>query len=344
MFKGCFTALVTPFKDDAVDYEGLGQLADFQIKNGITGILAVGTTGESPTLAWDEHNKVIQNVANKTRGKCICIAGTGSNNTKETLESSKHAVDTGVEALLLVDPYYNGPSSLEIRREYVAPVARVFPDVQIIPYVIPGRTGAQLLPEDLAILNRDFGNVNMVKEATGSIENMKHTRACCGADFTILSGDDGLTFEMMTDPEIMASGVVSVASNVAPGPVTEMVKLLEHGNQAEAKKILSALEPLFGLVTIKTKEKTPYGEVVCRARNPLGIKTLMSILGMPSGGCRQPLGKMTENGLEKVVEAARKVQSDNPEILKPVAEFFGVDIDARLSSLSSREGLCYDEY
>ena len=344
MFKGCFTALVTPFKDDAVDYEGLGQLADFQIKNGITGILAVGTTGESPTLAWDEHNKVIQNVANKTRGKCVCIAGTGSNNTKETLESSKHAVDTGVEALLLVDPYYNGPSSLEIRREYVTPVARAFPDVQIIPYVIPGRTGAQLLPEDLAILNRDFDNVNMVKEATGSIENMKHTRACCGPDFTILSGDDGLTFEMMTDPEIMASGVISVASNVAPGPVTEMVKLLEQGNQAEAKKILSALEPLFGLVTIKTKEKTPYGEVVCRARNPLGIKTLMSILGMPSGGCRQPLGKMTKNGLEKVIEAARKVQSDNPEILKPVAEFFGVDIDARLSSLSSREGLCYEKY
>ena len=344
MFKGCFTALVTPFKDDAVDYEGLGQLADFQIKNGITGILAVGTTGESPTLTWDEHNKVIEDVAKKTRGKCICIAGTGSNNTKETLESSKHAVDTGVEALLLVDPYYNGPSSLEIRREYVTPVAKAFPDVQIIPYVIPGRTGAQLLPEDLAILNRDFGNVNMVKEATGSIENMKHTRACCGADFTILSGDDGLTFEMMTDPEIMASGVVSVASNVAPGPVTEMVKLLEQGNQAEAKKILSALEPLFGLVTIKTKEKTPYGEVVCRARNPLGIKTLMSILGMPSGGCRQPLGKMTKNGLEKVIEAARKVQSDNPEILKPVAEFFGVDIDARLSSLSSREGLCYEKY
>lgn len=344
MFTGSFTALVTAFKDDGVDYEGLGQLVDFQIKNGITGILAVGTTGESPTLTWDEHNKVIENVTKKTRGKCVCIAGTGSNNTKETLESSKHAVDIGVEALLLVDPYYNGPSSLEIRREYVAPVARAFPDVQIIPYVIPGRTGAQLLPEDLAILNRNFDNVNIVKEATGNIENMKRTRACCGADFTILSGDDGLTFEMMTDPGIMASGVISVASNVAPGPVTEMVKLLEQGNQAEAKKILSALEPLFGLVTIKTKEKTPYGEVVCRARNPMGIKTLMSILGMPSGGCRQPLGKMTKNGLEKVLEAARKVQSDNPEILKPVAEFFGVDIDARLSSLSSRERFCYDEY
>ncbi|MDI6688700.1 MAG: 4-hydroxy-tetrahydrodipicolinate synthase [Desulfobacterales bacterium] len=344
MFKGCFTALVTPFNDDTVDYEGLGQLVDFQIKNGITGILAVGTTGESPTLTWDEHNKVIENVAKKTRGKCICIAGTGSNNTAETLESSKHAVDAGVEALLLVDPYYNGPSSLEIRREYVAPVAKTFPGVQVIPYVIPGRTGAQLLPEDLAILSRDFDNVNMVKEATGSIENMKHTRVCCGADFTILSGDDGLTFEMMTSPEIMASGVISVASNVAPGPVTEMVGLLEQGNRSEAKKILSALEPLFGLVTIKTKETTPYGEVVCRARNPLGIKTLMSVLGMPSGGCRQPLGQMTKNGLEKVLEAARKVQSDNPEIFKPVSDFFAVDITERLNSLSSIKDLYYEEY
>ncbi|MBW2567994.1 MAG: 4-hydroxy-tetrahydrodipicolinate synthase [Deltaproteobacteria bacterium] len=344
MYKGCFTALATPFINDTVDYEGLEKLADFQIKNGITGILAVGTTGESPTLTWDEHNKIIEDVVKTTRGKCICIAGTGSNNTKETLESSRHAVNAGAEALLLVDPYYNGPSSLEIRREYVAPVAGAFPNVQIIPYIIPGRTGAQLLPEDIAILKQDFDNVNMVKEATGSIENMKHTRTCCGADFTILSGDDGLTFGMMTDPGIMASGVISVVSNVAPGPVTEMVKLLEQGNQAEAKEILSALEPLFELVTIKTKEKTTYGEVVCRARNPLGIKTLMSVLGMLSGSCRQPLGKMTKNGLEKVIETARKVQSNNPEIFKPVSDFFGVDIDERLNSLSSRKGLCYEKY
>ena len=120
---GTGVALVTPFKDDAVDYEGLGKLSDFQIKNGITGILAVGTTGESPVLSWDEHNRVIETVAEKTKGKCICIAGAGSNNTKESLEGTKHAVSVGADAVLLVDPYYNGPSSLEIRREYVAPVA-----------------------------------------------------------------------------------------------------------------------------------------------------------------------------------------------------------------------------
>ena len=344
MLAGCFTAIVTPFKNDTVDYEGLGKLSEFQIKNGITGILAVGTTGESPVLTWDEHNRVIEMVAEKSKDKCICIAGAGSNNTKESLEGTKHAVAVGADAVLLVDPYYNGPSSLEIRREYIAPVAEAAPDIEIIPYVIPGRTGAQLLPEDIAILNQTYKNVNTVKEATANLENMRSTRKCCGPDFTILSGDDGMTFEMMLDPQIKASGVISVASNVAPGPITEMVRLLEQGEEQDAQKLLTALEPLFGLVTVKTMEKTPYGEVVCRARNPLGMKTLMSILGMPSGGCRQPLGKMTRNGLETVLSAARKVQADNPEILKPVAEFFNVDIEQHLNNPSSWDGLFYDEY
>ena len=344
MLKGCFTAIVTPFKGETVDYEALGQLSEFQIKNGITGILAVGTTGESPVLTWEEHGRVVETVAENTRGKCMCIAGAGSNNTKESLAGTNHAVGVGVDAILLVDPYYNGPSSLEIRREYVAPVAASAPDVEIIPYVIPGRTGAQLLPEDLAMLNRDFKNVNTVKEATANLDNMKRTRACCGSDFTILSGDDGMTFDMMVDSSINAAGVISVASNVAPGPVTKMVSLLLEGNSIEAKKLLTALAPIFNLVTIKTMEDTPFGEVVCRARNPLGIKTLMSILGMPSGGCRQPLGKMTQKGVETVLSTARKVQADNPEIFQPIADFFNVDIEARLNNPSSWEGLYYEEY
>jgi len=344
MNTGCYTALITPFKRDAVDEEGLNRLIDFQIENGITGILAVGTTGESPVLSWEEHNKVIEIVAKKTKGKCLCIAGTGSNNTKEAIAATEHSVEAGADAVLLVDPYYNGPSSLEIRREYVGPVAKAFPDVQVIPYVIPGRTGAQLLPEDLALLNKEFPNVSTVKEATGNIENMKHTRKCCGSDFTIFSGDDGMTYEMMTDQQVAAAGVISVASNVAPGAITRMVQLLEDGSTDEAKKLLSGLEPLFGLVTVKTMEKTPYGEVVCRARNPLALKALISILGMPSGGCRQPLGKMTKNGLKTVLDAARKVQSSNPEIFRPLADFFGVDVENRLSDPSILEGLYYEEY
>ncbi len=344
MIKGCFTALITPFGDDGLNYEDLEKLMDFQIENGITGILVAGTTGESPTLNWDEHNKVTEVVAKHTKGKCICIAGTGSNNTKETLDGTKHAAEVGADAVLLVDPYYNGPSSLEIRREYVGPVAAAFPDIYIIPYVIPGRTGAQLLPEDIALLHKEFKNVNTVKEATADLDNMKRTRVCCGPDFVILSGDDGMTYEMMVDSQIKAAGVISVASNVAPGSITKMVHFLEEGNQAEGQKLMTALKPLFNLVTVKTMEKTPYGEVVCRARNPLAYKTLMSILGMPSGGCRKPLGKMTAKGLETVLEAARIVQTNNPEIFKPLADFFGVNIDDRLNNPLYREGLYYDEY
>jgi len=345
MFSGCYTALMTPFKANfELDYEALKKLIDFQLASGVSGILAVGTTGESPTLSWEEHNEVIRLVAEKCKGKAQSIAGTGSNNTRETLESTEHAVHVGADAALLVDPYYNGPSSLEIRREYVAPVAKKFPQMKIIPYVIPGRTGAQLLPEDLAILHRQFANVSTVKEATGSIENMKRTRECCGDDFTIVSGDDDKTFTMMTDPAIKASGVISVASNIAPKAVQDMTRLVKEGKQAEAEKLVMALKPLFGIVTVKTQEDTPSGTVGCRARNPLGTKTLMAVLGMPGGPCRQPLGKMTRKGVEVVLEAGRTVWKNNPKILQPVADFFNVDIEARLYDDSLLKNLMYKEY
>ena len=346
MKSGCYTAIVTPFQNNGsdVDYDGLARLVDYQIQSGITGILAVGTTGESPTFAWEEHNQVIEKVLEQSKGRCLGIAGTGSNNTAECLSATKHAVEAGADAVLLVDPYYNGPSSLEIRKEYVAPVAKAFPDTGIIPYVIPGRTGAQLFPEDLALLFKEFGNVNTVKEATGNLDNMRRTRECCGPDFVILSGDDGITFDMMTDANIAAAGVISVITNVAPKAVVDMVQLLLEGNTAKAKELKDALDPLFGLVTVTTKETTPYGEVVCRARNPLAIKTLMTILGMPSGGCRRPLGKMSGNGLKKVLDAARTVQARNPEILAPIAAFFNVDIEERLNNSTYTEGLIYDSY
>ncbi len=344
MFSGCYTALVTPFRDNEVDFEDLEKLVEFQISAGVSGILAVGTTGESPTLTWQEHNKVIESVAERCKGKCQSIAGTGSNSTRETIESTKHALDAGADAALLVDPYYNGPSSLEIRREYVAPVAKGFPQIQIIPYVIPGRTGAQLFPEDLAILHQQYPNVSAVKEATGNIENMKRTRECCGEDFSILSGDDDKTFSMMTDPVIKASGVISVASNIAPKAIHEMTVMLNEGNRAEGEKLLAALKPLFGIVTVKTQEETPFGTVLCRGRNPLPAKTLMAILGMPVGPCRPPLGRMTEKGIQVVLEAGRTVWKNNPAILKPIADFFGVDIEARLYDESILSGLVYEQY
>lgn len=344
MKTGCYTAMVTPFDGAAVDEPGLARLADFQIQNGVAGMLAVGTTGESPTLAWEEHHRVVQLYAQYARGRCLCIAGVGSNNTKEALSATRHAVAAGVDAVLLVDPYYNGPSSMEIRKAYLAPVAAAFPDVTLIPYVIPGRTGAQLLPEDLALLFQDHPNVNTVKEATGDLDNMRRTRRCCGAPFTILSGDDGLTFEMMIDPDIAAAGVISVVSNIAPKAVCELVGLLAEQQVEAAQKLAQALAPLFGLVTVTTMETSPWGEVTCRARNPLALKTCMQLLGLPSGPCRAPLGKMSRAGLGRVVTIAKTVQSQNPEILAPLAEFFNIDIDARLNDERLLEELCYPTY
>src|SRR3990170_4520923 len=238
VFSGCYTALITPMtKIREVDYEGLRNLVEFQIREGVSGILAVGTTGESPTLDWNEHNKVIERVHDYAGGKGLTIAGTGSNSTQETIEGTAHAQHIGVKCVLLVDPYYNGPSSMEIRREYVEPVARQFPEIQVIPYVIPGRTGTQLLPQDLAILHQQYPNVRTVKEATGDLENMKLTRKLCGADYDILSGDDDKTFAMMTMPEINASGVISVVSNVAPRAVAAMAHFILDGKINEAREL-----------------------------------------------------------------------------------------------------------
>ena len=342
LFSGCYTALITPFRPNReVDYEGLQRLVEFQLSQGASGILACGTTGESPTLDWNEHNKVTERIHEYTRGKGLTIAGTGSNSTQEAIEGTVHAEHTGITAVLLVDPYYNGPSSLEIRQEYVEPIARQFPEMQIIPYIIPGRTGTQLLPQDIAQLAGEYPNVRCVKEATGDLENMRLTRKLCGSDFDILSGDDDKTLAMMTLPDIAANGVISVTSNIAPRAVSDIVHYVLDGNTKEAKQIAEAMQELFSVITVKTLEQTPFGPIICRARNPLATKSLMNILGMPAGPCRQPLGRMTRNGLEKVLQAARKVYEAHPEILRPIEQFFTVDLMDRLYNEKFLEGLFY---
>ncbi len=341
-FSGCYTALITPMTHSRqVDYEGLRQLVDFQIEQSAKGILAVGTTGESPTLDWNEHNRVIEKIHEYSSSRALTIAGTGSNSTQEAIEGTEHARSMGVNCVLLVDPYYNGPSSLEIRREYIEPIAKQFPDVQVIPYIIPGRTGTQLLPQDLAIVHQQYPNVRCVKEATCDLKNAELTRQFCGQDFDILSGDDDKTYTLMVSPDISASGVISVVSNVAPSSVGDMVHYLLDGNEEAASVIAQALQPLFNIVTVKTQEQTPYGTVTTKARNPLAYKTLMNVLGMPSGPCRQPLGKMTRKGLEVVLINARKVYESNPEILQPIADQFDVDLKERLYNDKYVEGLVY---
>lgn len=345
MFKGCYTALITPMKKNfEVDYEGLKQLIEFQIDEGVSGVLAVGTTGESPTLTWDEHMEVIKKSLEEAEGRCEVIAGTGSNSSKEAMEATKESYDMGVKSILLVDPYYNGPSSLEIRKEYLEPIAAKFPEINVIPYIIPGRTGTKLLPQDLAILHKKFKNVNAVKEATGDLENARLTRALCGEYFSILSGDDDKTFVLMTDPKVKANGVISVTSNIAPSAVQEMVNSINSGNLEKAEAIAKGLKPLFEVVTVVTQEETEYGQVSCKARNPLPYKTLMNILGMPSGPCRPPLGKMTKKAITFLVSKAREVYEKNPEFLASIEEFFDVDLSERLYKEKYLEGLFYEAY
>ena len=160
----------------------------------------------------------------------------------------------GAQAALLVDCYYNGPSSLELRTQYYEVIAKAFRKTFITPYVIPGRTGTKLEVEDLAILHRKYKNVRSVKEATGDLERMARTRTLLGEDFDILSGDDDKTYEMMTRQDIRASGVISVISNIVPGPIHEMVQAIKQGDLGKANRFKRTLDPLFKLVTVSTVE------------------------------------------------------------------------------------------
>ncbi|MDH7602764.1 MAG: 4-hydroxy-tetrahydrodipicolinate synthase [Armatimonadota bacterium] len=334
--QGTWTAIITPFtSDNVIDWDGLEKLVEFQISQGVDGIVPVGTTGESPTLDWNEHNDVIDRVIRLCKNRCGVLAGTGSNSTEEAVASTRHAVESGAEAVLLVDCYYNGPSSQELRDEYHGVVAREFPNTVVVPYVIPGRTGTALSVEDLAILHASCPNVAAVKEATGDLERMARTRKLLGIDFSIMSGDDDITFRMMTDPQIRADGVISVASNVIPGAVSKMVNLAAKGDIDGARKVADTISPLLGIVTVKVDNprQLPSGETVIvndRYRNPLPIKTLMAGLGMPSGMCRKPLGRMTRAGVEVVRAAVRKVWESNPDVLAPIGDFFGIDIESKI--------------
>ncbi|MBQ0106207.1 MAG: 4-hydroxy-tetrahydrodipicolinate synthase [Armatimonadetes bacterium] len=334
--EGTWTALITPFtSDDVVDIEGFKKNIEFQIKEGITGVLAVGTSGESPTLSWEEHNKVIETASKTASGKIGVIAGTGSNSTKEAIVNSKQADECGVDGCLLVDCYYNGPSSSELRDEYYAQVADKV-SCEVIPYIIPGRSGCQLLPEDLAILSANCKNINAVKDATGNFEEMKRVREVCGKDFSIMSGDDDLNFAIITDPDIKGNGVISVVTNVCPGAMSRMVNLVAEGCEKEAKVLADKLAPLCNIVTVKTKNARimPNGETVYvtdKYRNPLPYKILMKALGMPSGDARKPLGKMTKSGLDVLRETLKCVIENSPELLLPINDFYGVDVEMRIN-------------
>ena len=236
-FEGVWTAMVTPFdRKGEIDFEGLEKNIEFQIANGAH-FIPTGTTGESPTLDWKEHDRVIARTVKLAKGRAFVMAGTGSNSTQESLRGTKHAVEVGAQGVLLVDCYYNGPSSLELRTQYYEVIAKAFRKAFIMPYIIPGRTGTKMEVEDLAILHRKFKNVRSVKEATGDLARMARTRTLLGEDFDILSGDDDITYEMMTRQDIRSSGVVSVIANIVPGPIGEMVKAHLYWKHGEGESM-----------------------------------------------------------------------------------------------------------
>jgi 4-hydroxy-tetrahydrodipicolinate synthase len=334
--QGAYTALLTPFTADGdVDWRGLDKLLAYQITQGIDGILACGTTGESPTLDEAEHAQVIEAAVKQGRGNVHVMAGVGSNNTADAIHRAEHARIAGADSGLVVDCYYNGPSSSELRTEYYGAIMQAVPDLPFMAYVIPGRTGCALAAEDVAILAAETASLAGVKEATGDLQRMARTRELAGDRLSIMSGDDPLTLAMMTREDIRAQGVISVMSNIFPQAVAQMVRYAHAGDIEQARMLEQKLAPVFGLVgiTVSNERRLPRGRtawVQDKYRNPLPVKTMMAGLGLPAGPCRRPLGRMCAEGVQKTRDALLHIRGEAPELLEPVATFFDVDIDRRL--------------
>ena len=309
---GLWTALVTPFSTDRqVDYDSLRRLIEFQIEEGVDGVLPCGTTGESPTLSWQEHDAVIEAGLRAVEGRVGVLAGTGSNNTQEAIRGTAQAKEVGATAVLLVDCYYNGPSSLELRTEYYERILEAVPDIPIMPYVIPGRSGCALSAADLAVLHlNDPKRVPAVKQATGDLDRMRLDRQLAGPALSILSGDDDMTITMMRDDVIRASGVISVLSNLVPGAIASMVRAQAADDAEETDRLVAALSPILKLVTctvtaVRTLPNGQSVEVTDKFRNPVPVKTMMAGLGMISSAKRAPLGRMSATAVAQCREGVR---------------------------------------
>ena len=336
--SGTWTAIVTPFGTSGrFDASAYDRVVAFQIDQGIEGLVPCGTTGESPTLDWDEHDAVIERAVEKARGRVGVLAGTGSNATDEAIHGTRHAKEAGASAALIVDCYYNGPSSLELRVEYYERILAAVSDLPLVPYVIPGRTGCALSAADLAYLHRaDPKRVPAVKQATGDLTRMRADRTLAGPGLSILSGDDDITLSIMRDEGIRASGAISVMANIVPKAMGDMVRAQANGDDETALRIQAQIAPLLKLVgcAVPGQRELPGGltvEVVDKFRNPVPVKTMMAGLGMIPAGLRSPLGPMTAAGVAAVRLGLQQVHEMAPEVLAPIADVFEVDIAKRLA-------------
>ena len=328
---------MTPFgANGAIDEGAFRRLVEFQVAEGIDGLVPCGTTGESPTLEWEEHDRVVRSTVELAAGRVGVLAGSGSNNTAEAVRATQRAKDVGASAALLVDCYYNGPSSAELRDEYYGRVLEAVGELPLVPYIIPGRTGCGLAAADLAWLHRTHpARVPAVKEATGDLDRMRLDRELAGPSLAVFSGDDDMTVAMMTDASIGACGVISVMSNLAPGAISGMVHSIAAGDAQRGRDLAKSLEPLLGLVGCSTSSERvlPGGtrvEVQDKFRNPLPLKTMMAGLGMIGRLGRPPLGRMNRAAVERCRGALRQVHETAPDILEPVERAFDVRIAHRL--------------
>jgi 4-hydroxy-tetrahydrodipicolinate synthase len=281
MFKGTFTAIVTPFRNDKVDEAAFRRLIDFQIENGVNGIVPTGTTGEAATLDYDEHLRVIEIAIEQARGRCTIVAGTGSNSTREAIELTLKAEKLGVDGILLASPYYNKPTQEGVYRHYKA-IAEATP-LPLMLYNVPGRTAGEIGVETCARLAANFPNIVSLKEAGGTTERVSALKNILPPQFTILSGDDSLTVPFMS---VGAVGVVSVATNVIPSQISSMVKAFLAGESAEARDIHLRYYRLFKDLFIES--------------NPIPVKTALHLMGMIENEFRLPLCEMGASAREQL--------------------------------------------
>ena len=291
MFKGSIVALVTPFSDhgglgNGLDEKSYQKLVEWQIKSGTNGIVPCGTTGESPTLSSDEHARVVETCIAAVKGRIPVIAGAGSNSTAEAVAYTKHAAKAGADAVLVVTPYYNKPTNkgLYLHFKAVAESAKI----PVILYNIAGRTAKNIEPELMAKLATDCKNIVGVKEASGSLEQMMRIKELCPKNFDLLSGDDALTLPILA---IGGTGVISVAANIVPKEIVQLIQAFENGDLKKAQNINLKLMPLIRALFLET--------------NPIPVKTAVSLMGYCNASLRLPMCDMEDSNLLKLKSALK---------------------------------------
>jgi 4-hydroxy-tetrahydrodipicolinate synthase len=322
------SALVTPFRagDGAPDLAAASNLARFQLDHGCDAVLLFGSTGEGAALDDAERSALLDAVLAVARPAQVMV-GLGAGRLPEVIARGREAHARGVRDLLLADAPYSGASSSALRTEWHAPVARALPDARLFPYAVPSRTGAELLPDDLARLAEDCPNVSGVKDATGRLARMARVRELCGEAFTVLCGDDGMLRDALLDPHIRADGAIAVTTNLAPAAMRELLDAARAGRAARARELHEALALLFGLNSVTVEEDLPVRgalrAVPQRSRNPVPLKSALAQLGACEAAVRAPLGPMGERGTERVASLLALTARRFPDLLAPLQRVLG---------------------